>query len=159
MELVAFLAYHDARWLFGCRVKPLVLCLAIAFQTLVLLWGVWGFSLGSSPWWCIFRISLSVLLLLQLLGLVLDVQSERLFKELFVSFWSYVVLKLGLGYSELESDPTFTSTSVAFARTYEAVFFLITVIVVVGLLIKTGVLLLSLTKPRLHLRLYGYRDS
>ena len=159
MELVAFLAYYDARWVFGWRVRPLVLGLAMAFQTVALLWAVWGFSVGLSPWWCAFRISLSFLLLIQLLRLVLDDQPDFLFQELFASCWYYATLKSELGYSQFVSDPTFTLTSVALTRTYEAVFFLVTVIVVMGLLIKTGVLLLSLTKPRFHLRLYGYRDS
>jgi hypothetical protein len=159
METIAFLAYYDARWVFGWRVRPLVLGLAMAFQTVALLWGVWGFNVGLGPWMCAFRICLSFVLLIQLLRLVLDDQPDFLFQELFASLWYYAALKSGLDDFQLVSDPTFTLTSAALTRTYEGVFFLVTVIVAMGLLIKTGVLLLSLAKPRLHLRMYGYRDN
>ena len=155
MELAAFLAYNDARWVFGWRGKPILLGLAIAFQTGMLVWAVWSYNIGVEPWWCAIRMLLSLILLCQLLEVCFDDKPSSFSKQSSTSFWSYVTLSL-LGKSSFPSDPVFTSIHMAFVRTYEAAFCLAAAIVVIGLLIKIGWLVLSLTKPRLHLRLHGY---
>ena len=160
MEAVAFLAYYDARWVFELRLKQATLCLAVAFQTGILLWTVWGYNAGVDMWWCILRISACLIVLCQLFGLVLDDVRESLAKKLFACGLSYFTLIWAGKDSRLATLPiTFTSTLAALTRTYATVFLLVVAIALIGLLIKVCWVLLSLTKPRLHLRLHGYRDS
>lgn len=158
MELVAFLAYNDDRWVFGWRGKPILLGLAIAFQIGMLLWTVWSYSIGVEFWWCVCRTALSFFALYGLFEIILDDKLSSFSKQFNSCFWSYIVL-CWMGKSITTSDPAFASIRVAFISTYEAVYSLIAAIVVIGLLIKIGWLVLSLTKPRLHLRLHGYRDN
>jgi hypothetical protein len=158
MEFVAFLAYNDARWMFGLRVKPILLGLAIAFQTGMLLCAVWSYSVGLELWWCALQMlaSFHVLYLLLVMG---DDKLWSLSKQVTASYWAYVALCLISAKSSLLSDPFFTSTLAAFKLTYHTVYCLFAAIVVMGLLIKIAWLVLSLAKPRLHLRLHGYRDN
>jgi len=157
MEAVAFLAYYDARWVFEWRLKQATLCLAVAFQTGILLWAVWGYNAGVDMLWCILRISACLIVLCQLFGLILDDVRESLAKQLFACGLSYFTLIWAGKDSRLATLPT--STLAALTRTYDTVFLLVVAIALIGLLIKVCWVLLSLTKPRLHLRLHGYRDS
>lgn len=159
MEAIAFLAYYDARWVFQWRVQKVALGLAIAFQIGVLLWAVWSYRAGVDLWWSLLRISVCVILLCQLLGLALGDFSESLSKQLFACVSSYFTLAWAGNDSRFANFPEFTSTLSALIRTYDVVFLLVVAIVLVALFIKVCWLLLSLTKPRLHLRLHGYRDS
>ena len=160
MEAVAFLAYYDARWVFELRLKQATLCLAVAFQTGILLWTVWGYNAGVDMLWCILRISACVMVLHKLVELLFDDFRKSLFDQMFTCWYSYFTLVFTSNDSRYpDLSTTFTSTQATLIRIYDTVFLLVVAIVLIALLIKVCWVLLSLTKPRLHLRLHGYRDS
>lgn len=159
METVAFLAYYDDRWVGRCNVKPVLLVMGLGFQAGLLLWAMWSYQAGADPWWCVLRISISVILLTQLLGLALHSKHESLFKQLSVSLFSYLILLSALSDLPMSSHPSLAQYLPLSTRIYSIVFLLIPTIIFLSFLIKLVDFLLSLLHPRLHLRLHGYRED